>query len=306
MGLRIRTNTTALKNERNLRSSTNAASNSMEKLSSGYRINKASDDAAGLAVSEKFRAKLKSLDVAKRNANDGVSMIQVAEGGLNEVSNIVVRMRELASQAATDTIGNLERSYLDKEFQQLKTEVARIVDTTEFNGQFVFSADDAENISIFVGASNRGADADGDYPDIDEDEDPDIVSIDLSEREDLAEVLELIVEEGVGVVPDDSDGGAADLGSTGTSDLFARLDDSLNAIAGFRATLGGVQSRLNSTITNIDITSENLSAARSRIADVDYAAETARLAQASILAQAGLSVQAQANMLPEMALALLR
>lgn len=306
MALRIRTNTPALKSQRSLFRSSKMVVNSMEKLSSGQRINKSSDDAAGLAVSERIRAKIKSLDVAKRNANDGISYIQVAEGGLNEVSNIIVRMRELTSQAASDTLGNLERSFLDKEFQQLRQEVGRIVETTEFNGTKLLSNDDQEPISIFVGASNRGADINGDVPDFDPEEDPDILTIDMSDLADMTEALDTIVSDDIAIVPDDSDGKVSDLGPDGTSDLFTRLDDSLNAIAGFRATLGSVQSRLNSTITNIDISGENLAAARSRIADVDYASETANLAQANILAQAGLSVQSQANQLPEMALALLR
>jgi len=278
----------------------------MEKLSSGARINKSSDDAAGLAVSERIRAKLKSLDVAKRNANDGISYIQVAEGGLNEVSNIIVRMRELTSQAASDTLGNLERSFLDKEFQQLRQEVGRIVETTEFNGTKLLNPDAQGSISIFVGASNRGTDLEGNAPDFDEGEDPDVLTIDMSDLSEMTDALDLIVNEEIAIVPEDSDGSASDLGPTGTSELFTRLDDSLNAIAGFRATLGSVQSRLNSTITNIEISGENLAAARSRIVDLDYADETANLAKANILTQAGLSVQSQANQLPEMALALLR
>lgn len=306
MGLRIRTNTPALKSQRQLGESTKNLSDSMEKLSSGQRINRSSDDAAGLAVSERIRAKLKSLDVAKRNASDGISYIQVAEGGLNEVSNIVVRMRELTSQAASDTLGNLERSFLDKEFQQLRQEVGRIVETTEFNGTKLLSPEDQKPISIFVGASNRGADMEGNVPEFDPESDPDILTINMEDLSQMTDALDLIVNEEVAIVPEDVDGTASELGPTGTSELFTRLDDSLNAIAGFRATLGSVQSRLNSTITNIEIGSENLSAARSRIADVDYASETANMAQARILSQAGLSVQAQANQAPEMALTLLR
>lgn len=306
MGLRIRTNTPALKSQRSLGESTRKLNDSMEKLSSGQRINRSSDDAAGLAVSERIRAKLKSLDVAKRNASDGISYIQVAEGGLNEVSNIIVRMRELSSQAASDTIGNLERSFLDKEFQQLRSEVGRIIDTTEFNGTKLLSPADQRPISIFVGASNRGVNMDGEVPEFEDGEDPDVITIDMADLSDMTDALDLIVNDEIAIVPEDSDGTASDLGPTGTSELFTRLDNGLNAIAGFRATLGSVQSRLNSTITNIEIGTENLAAARSRIADVDYASETANMAQARILTQAGLSVQAQANQSSEMALALLR
>ncbi len=306
MGIRIRTNIQALKTQRALAQSQTAQENSMERLASGQRINRSSDDAAGLAVSERLRAKLKSLDVAKRNANDGISYIQVAEGGLNEVSNIVVRMRELSSQAASDTIGNLERSFLDKEFQQLRQEVGRIVDTTEFNGSKLLNPEELKPISIFVGASNRGAGSDGSRPDIEEGKDPDVLTINLEDLSNMREKLDKIVSDEISIVPDDPAGGASELGPTGTNELFGRLDDTLNSIAGFRSTLGSVQSRLNSTITNIEISNENLSAAKSRIADVDYASETASYAQARILTQAGMSVQAQANAAPEAALQLLR
>jgi flagellin len=306
MGIRIRTNIQAIKSQRSLTQSQTAQENSMERLASGQRINRSSDDAAGLAVSERLRAKLRSLDVAKRNANDGISYIQVAEGGLNEVSNIVVRMRELSSQAASDTIGNLERSFLDKEFQQLRKEVGRIVETTEFNGSKLLNPEELKPISIFVGATNRGEGPDGSRPEFSEGEDPDVLTIDLNDLSAMREKLDKIVNEDLSIMPEDSSGGASDLGPTGTNELFGRLDDSLNSIAGFRSTLGAVQSRLNSTITNIEISNENLSAARSRIADVDYASETASFAQAKILTQAGIAVQAQANAAPEAALQLLR
>lgn len=306
MGLRIKTNTSVLKSQRSLEKNAQLLAESMEKLSSGQRINKSSDDAAGMAVSERVRAKLRSLDVAKRNANDGVSYIQVAEGGLNEVSNIIVRMRELTAQSASDTVGNLERSFLDKEFQQLRQEVGRIIDTTEFNGIKLLSSEEQEPISIFVGATNRGTNADGDVADFAVGEDPDILTIDIDDLDEMSDSLAAIIEDDVAIVPDSSDGSAAELGPNGTQDLFQRLDDSLNAIAGYRSTLGAVQSRLNSTVTNIEISSENLAAARSRIADVDYAAETANFSKANILMQAGISVQSQANQLPEMALSLLR
>ncbi len=306
MGLRIKTNVEALKATRQLSKSNSMQQSSLERLSSGQRINRSADDAAGLAVSERIRARTRSLDVAKRNANDGISYIQVAEGGLNEVTNIVVRMRELSSQAASDTIGNRERNFLDKEFQQLRQEVDRIVKSTEFNGAKVLTSEDNEPIRIFVGASNRGADNEGNVPDIDEESDPDVLTISLDDLENLTDALNAITQDDLAVVPDDPEGNATELGPTGTNELFARLDTALNSVAAFRATLGSVQSRLNSTITNIEISNENLNAARSRIVDVDYASETARLAQARILTQAGISVQAQANNYPEMALALLR
>lgn len=309
MGLRIRTNLESLKANRQLSKSNRQVQSSLERLSSGQRINRSSDDAAGLAVSERIRARIKSLDVTKRNANDGISYIQVAEGGLNEVTNNIVRMRELASQAASDTIGNRERSFLNKEFQQLKQEVSRITDSTEFNGSKVLQLSDdgdVKPLQIFVGSSNR-ADSDGE---VDIENDPDILTIDLSDLSNLTEALDNVADESMRVITDPDDlsvGGATDLGGDGnTNNLFKTLDTALNNVAEYRATLGSVQSRLNSTITNNEVATENLSAARSRITDVDYASETARMAQGRILMQAGLSVQAQANAYPEMALSLIR
>jgi flagellin len=274
-------------------------------MSSGQRINRSADDAAGLAVSESIRARTRSLDVAKRNANDGISYLQVAEGGLNETTNIIVRMRELAAQAASDTVGNRERTFLDKEFQQLRQEVARIVDSTEFNGSKLLKSDGNKPIQLFVGAANRASDADGNPPEIDPATDPDVLTINTEEVSKLNEALGKITEDAISIVSE-GDGGAQDLGPSGTSDLFNRMDSALNSIAEYRATLGSVQSRLNSTITNIEISNENLSAAMSRIRDVDYASETAKFATSKILMQAGVSVLSQANSSSEYALQLLR
>jgi flagellin len=308
MGLRIKTNMESVVAQNRLGQSRNTITDSLEKLSSGQRINKAADDAAGLAVSETIRARTRSLDVAKRNANDGISYVQVAEGGLNEVTNIVVRMRELASQAASDTLGNRERGFLNKEFQQLREEVNRIVEVTEYNGSKLLKFDSSTApVQIFVGASNRGNDLNGDAPSIDPDNDPDVLKIDTSELENLNEALEVFGDDDVlSVVPTSESGGAQDLGSDGTSAIFNSLDTALSAMAGYRATLGSFQSRLGSAINNIEVANENLLAAQSRIRDVDYASETARYAQARILTTAGASVLAQANQTPELALSLLR
>lgn len=305
MGLRIKTNVESLVAQRRVGESRKALGDSFEKLASGQRVNKSADDAAGLAVSERIRAKVRSLDVAKRNANDGVSYIQVAEGGLNETTNIVVRMRELASQAASDTLGSREREFLDKEFQQLRQEVGRIVDSTEFNGSKVLKMEDQKPMKIFVGASNRGSDQDGNAPDIDPDNDPDILTVDLKDLAYFRDALKGVTEDDLSIVSE-SGGGASDLGPNGTNDIFNRLDTMLDSMASYRAVLGSVQSRLNSTMTNIDITGENLTAAQSRIRDVDYASETSKLASNRILTQAGVSVLAQANQNSELALQLLR
>lgn len=305
MGLRIKSNVESLIAQRRLTENRRSLGESLEKMSSGQRINRSADDAAGLAVSESIRARTKSLDVAKRNANDGISYLQVAEGGLNETTNIIVRMRELAAQAASDTVGNRERTFLDKEFQQLRQEVARIVDSTEFNGSKLLKSDGSRPIQLFVGASNRASDMDGNPPDIDPATDPDVLTINTDEVAKLNEALSLITQDEIAILPD-GDGGAQDLGPAGTGDLFNRMDSALNSIAEYRATLGSVQSRLNSTITNIEISNENLSAAMSRIRDVDYASETAKFATSKILMQAGVSVLSQANTSSELALQLLR
>lgn len=306
MGLEIKTNITSIKAQRQLNMNGSKLQKSMERLASGQRINKSADDAAGLAVSERIRARIRSLDVAKRNASDAISYIQTAEGSLNEVSNIAIRMRELTSQAASDTLGNRERSFLDKEFQQLRQEIDRIIETTEFNGTKILKSQDAEKpIQIFVGSSNRGVDIEGNLPDFSE-KDPDVLEIDLSDLQEFNSVVRTITQEDISIVPESIDGGATDLGPTGTDDLLSRLDTFVNSISAYRATLGSVQSRLDSTINNIEVSSENLNAARSRIVDVDYAQETAQFMKSKILSQAGLSVQAQANAMPEMVLGLIR
>jgi flagellin len=308
MGLRIKTNIEALASQRHLGESRKQMGESLEKLSSGLRINKSADDAAGLAVSESIRARVAGLNVAKRNARDGISYIQVAEGGLNEVTNIAIRMRELATQAASDTLGARERSFLDKEFTQLRDEVARIIESTEFNGAKVLKPGEGDNpIQIFVGASNRGKNSNGEMPDIDPTNDPDVLTIEMTELSNLKESIDAITEEGFQILPDpEAVVSAQELGPDGTNDLFARMDTALSSIASYRATLGSVQSRLGSTINNIDISNENLQAAQSRIRDVDYATEMTKFTQQRILQSAGISVLSQANSTPEAVLSLLR
>jgi flagellin len=313
MGLRIKTNVESVIAQNRLSENRKTLTDSLEKMSSGQRINKSADDAAGLAISESIRAKTKALGVAKRNASDGISYLQIAEGGLNEVTNIVVRMRELTAQAATDTIGNRERQYIDKEFQELRQEVYRIIDSTEFNGSKIIKLDgDMESKKIFVGASNRGKDALGNVPDIDPENDSDVLTIDVSDVARLAESINDIAaktrdDRALALVPEDLEtGGAQDLGPTGTADILTKLDTALNSIADYRGTLGSVGSRLQSTMANVDVSTENLLAAQSRIRDVDYASETAKFTQGRILTQAGAAVLMQANSQAELALTLLR
>ena len=309
MGLRVKTNVDSLIAQRRLDENRRQLGDSLEKLSSGQRINKSADDAAGLAVSERIRGRVASLGVAKRNASDGVSYLQVAEGGLNETTNIIIRMRELATQAASDTLGARERSFLDKEFTQLRDEIGRIVDSTEFNGSKVLQPGDGDKpLQIFVGASNRGKDAAGNALEIDKDNDPDILTIKIDDLQNLKSALDDVRDKGFAILPDPTEERAAsELGpDNDTGSIFAKLDTALNSMASYRATLGSIQSRLNSTITNIDVSNENLQAAQSRIRDVDYAAETAKFTQEKILSNASMSVLAQANSEPESVLQLIR
>jgi len=309
MGLRVKTNIDSLVAQRRLGETRKDLAGSIEKLSSGQRINKSADDAAGLAVSENIRGRVASLGMAKRNASDGISYIQVAEGGLNEATNIIIRMRELATQAASDTLGPRERGYLDKEFTQLRDEIGRIVDSTEFNGTKVLKPGDGDKpMQIFVGASNRGANMAGDLPDIDPDNDPDVLTIKLDDLSQMTEALGNVVNKDFSILPEaGAELSAQELGPDGdTGTLFSNLDTALNSIASYRATLGSVQSRLNSTMNNLDVSTENLQAAQSRIRDVDYASEMAKYTQTKILSQAGVSVLTQANSEPDAVLQLLR
>ncbi len=293
MGLRIRTNVTSLVAQRQLKNTTHKMGETMEKLSSGYRINKSADDAAGLAISENMSGKIRSMGQAKRNANDGISLIQVAEGGMNEISNILIRMRELATQSASDTIGNLERSYTNKEYTQLVDEIDRIVSTTEFNGMKLLQGEEENGISelvIHVGAGDGTV------------ENTDTIGINIDNiKINASEVLGLGKESEIG--PQEPDG---DFDRQTAADKLTVLDDAIKKVAGNRAILGAKQSRLNSTITNLGVQIENLSSSRSRIKDVDFASATADFSQSRILAQAGSSILAQAGSVPELAIGLLR
>lgn len=279
MGFRIMTNTSSVTGQRHLRNTRRLLDQSLERLASGYRINKAGDDAAGLAISEKLRAKIRGLQVAQRNANDGISLVQVAEGGLNEVQNILVRMRELGVQSASDTIGPRERVYLDNEYQALKSEVDRIANGTDFNGTNLLDGTGGTlDIQVNTGGDNiLGVDR---------------ISYDASRADANTDKI-----------------GIADLSISdkdGAQKSLAKVDAALDYISSLRGDLGAMQNRLISTINNIGISVENLSAANSRIKDVDIADESAELTRNNILMQAGTSVLAQSNQVPKMALELLR
>lgn len=292
MGLRIRTNVASIITQRHLSNNNSSVQTSLERLSSGYRINKSMDDAAGLAVSESLRAKVRGLNQAKRNANDAISMVQIAEGSMNEMSNIMVRLRELAVQASSDTIGDRERSFLNREYTQLVDEIDRIAATTEFNNLKLFGGDGEKDSYVIQVGTN------GTLPE----DNLDTLTINLEGLKFSSEELGLGKEAEVGPVSGDDEG-------PGRVEIASRLgviDTALSRLASERATLGSVQSRLTSSVNNLRISAENMEQAQSRIKDVDFAMETAELSKGRILMNSNLSVLAQANASPEMALQLLR
>jgi flagellin len=276
MGLRINTNVVSLSAQRQLGISNSQKQHSLEKLSSGTRIVRAADDAAGLAISEKFKAQIRGLKQAERNASDGISMIQTAEGGLNEVSNILSRLRELSMQAASDTINDTERGFTNLEYQNLKEEIERISQVTEFNGNKLLNG--VGGVYDFqIGINNDAF--------------KDRITFDTNTLNSSIGAL------GVGEIDISSKAGAQ------TS--LAVLDDAIETVSGQRAQLGAKQNRLNSTIQNLQVFNENLSAANSRIRDTDFAEETAKNTKLNILTNAGAAVLAQSNAQNSVALKLI-
>ncbi|RPJ71413.1 MAG: flagellin FliC [Alphaproteobacteria bacterium] len=266
MGLRINTNVQSLRAQNSLAKVEQNKSSTLEKLSSGSRINKAGDDAAGLAISEKLKANIRGTQQASRNAGDGISMIQTAEGGLNESSNILIRLRELSVQAASDTIGDQERKFSDLEFKQLTNEMERIATSTQFNGKFLLSGE-GESLDFQIGIMN---DAKNDR-------------LSYRPQDSSARVKDLGVE-GLGV-----------LTKGDAQENLEKIDSAINGVNANRASLGALQNRLQSTISNLDVRTENLAAANSRIRDTDIALESAEMTKGNILSAAATSVLAQAN-----------
>lgn len=290
MGMRIRTNVSSLTAQRHMAQNNNDMKSSLEKLSSGHRINKSADDAAGLAITENLRGKIRGMNVAKRNANDAVSMVQVAEGSMNEMSNMLIRMRELTIQSSTDTLGSREREYLNREYTQLVDEMDRIGKSTEFNGTRMFDPEqELSEFVIQVGVNESTPE-----------ENSDTISINLEGLKFDSESLGLGKEDEIGP----NDGGDGPDRQT-ISEKLTTIDDALSKVASERATLGAIQNRLQSAIGNLEVSVENQSVAKSRIKDVDFASETANLTQARIMTASNLSVLAQANQAPEQALRLL-
>lgn len=267
----INTNVQSLTAQRNLNSSQSALSNALQRLSSGLRVNSAKDDAAGLAVAERMNAQYRGMNVAIRNANDGISYAQTAEGGLQEIGNAIQRMREIAVQGANGTYGTADLKLLQREYAALSKEVTRIVQATKFNGIGVLAA--STSTTFQIGADNVSSNQIV----------LDAVSVDLAGLS-LGNVST----------------------ASGAQTALDNLTSALDTINGYRADFGAIQNRFESTIASLRISAENQAAARSRIVDADFAAETASLTRAQILQQAGVAMLAQANSLPQNVLSLLR
>lgn len=276
MGMRINTNVAALNAQRNLVGTQRIVNDSMAKLASGSRINKAADDAAGLAISERLKAQIRSASQAQRNANDGISMIQTAEGGLNEVGNIIVRLRELAIQGSSDTVGETERGMLNKEVVQLRSEIDRIAKSTTWGTTKLLDGS-APKFDFQVGINNNA--------------DTDRISFEAGAHSATLSSLGL---EGL------------DFSSKeGSREALQKLDDAQTNVNRTRAYLGALQNRLTSTSDNLGVMHENLSAANSRIRDTDIAATSSEMTRNNILMQAATSVLAQANQSNQLALKLI-
>jgi flagellin len=266
MGLRINTNVQALAAQRNLSVANGRQQSSLEKMSSGTRIAKAADDSAGLAISEKMKADIRSLRQDSRNANDGISLVQVAEGGMNEVGNILTRFRELSIQAASDTIGDKERGFINKEVSQLRAEVDRIAQTTEFNGHKLL-AGHGDKIEVQVGLNNS--------PENDRF---------VFDTQKMNIGLDSLGLSGINTTTKEAAQGNLE-----------KIDRAITGLSENRSEIGALQNRLASSVQNLATYEENLSAARSRIYDVDMAQESSEMTKNNILSQAGTAVLAQAN-----------
>ena len=275
MALIVNHNIASINAQRNLGVNTAQLEGSVARLSSGLRITRAADDAAGLGISETLRAQIRSINQAVRNANDGISMLQIADGGAENIGNLLARMRELAEQSASGILGSTERSYLDQEFVALRSEIDRISAVTEFNNVKLLSGTGNDNLSIQIGFRSSANDT---------------LTLALNDLD--TTVLSLT---GVNV-------------STSANALSAlgNIDSAISAVASARANIGSLQNRLDAAVQNLQVASENITAAESRIRDADIAFETALFVRNQILVAAGTSILAQANTLPQQALTLLQ
>ncbi len=276
MGMRVSTNVAALNAQRNLVGSQRVMNKSMAQLASGSRINISADDAAGLAISENLKAQMRSSVQAQRNANDGISMVQTAEGGLNEIGNIVTRLRELGIQAASDTVGEVERGFVDKEVQQLKEEIQRIASVTTWGTTKLLDGS-SPDFDYQVGIFNN------DFND----------RITFNSSENVATLDHLGLD------------GLDYTSKEGAQTALEELDKAQTSINGTRSSLGALQNRLTSTVDNLGVSTENLAAANSRIRDTDVAMASSEMTRNNILLQAGTATLAQANQVNQLALKLI-
>ena len=277
MGLRINANVASMNTLNTLSGNKGKLDMVMNRLSSGSKINKSSDDAAGLAISEGLKAKLRGLKQSDRNAQDGISLIQVAEGGLNEVSNILIRLRELGIQSASDTISDRERKLINIEYTQLINEVDRIAATTEFNGTNLLSGK-SESLDFQINTKNSAL--------------ADRISFDGSASDVRTQALGL--------------GSASVIDKISAQESLTMVDSALQHVAQLRSNFGAIQSRLNSTVENLQQSVENNAAANSRIRDTDVAEESTNLAKQNILMQSGTAILAQSNQQGQLAMQLMR
>lgn len=276
MGFRISTNIASVNAQRNLGESQAKVNNSISQLASGSRINKSADDAAGLAISESLKAQIRSARQANRNAQDGISLVQTAEGGLNEIGNIIVRLRELGIQAASDTVSDVERGFVHKEVSQLKDEIQRIASVTTW-GKTKLLDGSTPRYDFQIGIFNNDIE--------------DRISFDSSENTATIDAL------GIAGIDYQSKEGA--------QESLSSLDQAQENVNRMRSNLGALQNRLTSTVTNLGVAEENMSAANSRIRDTDIASATAEMTRNNILLQASTATLAQANQKDQLALKLI-
>ena len=281
MAISVLSNVASLNAQRNLAATQTALAASVGRLSSGMRINTAADDAAGLGISENLQANIRSLAQAQRNANDGISLTQVAEGSMNDMQGIVTRMRELSVQAANGTLGATERGYIQSEFKELSKEVDRISKVTNFNGQQLIDGTAAKGLTFQIG-------------------------INKSANDEITVSIATLTTSTLGSTGAAKITAASLSTATNAKTAIATFDAAIRQQSQSRAVLGATQNRMTVTVSNLAVAHENLSAANSRIRDVDVANESAQLTKSQILSQAGLAVLAQANQLPQSALSLLR
>jgi flagellin len=274
MALSVNTNLFSLNAQRNVATTQSTLSSAMQRLSSGNRVNSAKDDAAGLAIAERMNSQIKGMNVAIRNANDAISLSATAEGALSKVSESLQRMRELAVQSANGSFSDGDRENLDAEFQQLGAEVTRVLESTRFNGKAILGAD-AGTLAVQIGASSSDT--------------VDLSTTDMTGNTDVTAVT-----------------GGDIISAANASTAIDDIDTALDTISQERANYGAYQNRFESIIGNLQVSAENHAAARGRIMDADFAAETANLSRGQILQQAGVAMLTQANAMPQQVLALLR